>query len=353
MSQYFSEQIFLISQIIVVLILMGSCGWYVHYFLGLLERKLSVSSVGWERAMLSSARLPVRYLLWIFGVTWSLQIINKGWPIPILDAANPFRKTFVILIVTWFFWIFIRKLKMSSRVSESEIDHGVLNTSLRLSQLALLIVTLLMILQTHGYSISSILAFGGVGGVAIGFAAKDMLANVFGGLMLHFDRPCQIGEMIRFVDGDIEGTVEEIGWRKTIIRTPDRKPVYVPNSLFSNLAVENISRRDSRRIQFKIGLCYEDMNRIESITNKIESFLLSNKGVDKNRILQVTLDAYQDSSVDILIDCFSIDKSLIGWRAVKHDILMETGRIVDELGASFAFPTRTIFNKTLQNNDLD
>ena len=105
----------------------------------------------------------------------------------------------------------------------------------KLLRLSVAITAFLVIIQTLGYSVSGLLAFGGVGGLAVGFAAKDLLANFFfGGLMIHLDRPFTIGDWISSTDREIEGVVENIGWRLTIIRAFDKRPIYIPNSLFTD-----------------------------------------------------------------------------------------------------------------------
>lgn len=98
-----------------------------------------------------------------------------------------------------------------------------------------------------GFSLSGVLAFGGIGGIAVGFAAKDMLANFFGGLAIYLDRPFIVGEWIRSPDHEIEGTVEHIGWRQTRVRAFNKNPIYVPNSLFSTIVVETPTRTRSSR----------------------------------------------------------------------------------------------------------
>ena len=113
-------------------------------------------------------------------------------------------------------------------------------------------------MQLFDYSVSGLLAFGGIGGIAVGFAAKDLLANFFGGLMIYLDRPFSVGDWIRSPDKEIEGTVEDIGWRLTRIRTFDKRPLYIPNSIFASISVENPSRMSNRRIYEKIGIRYDD-----------------------------------------------------------------------------------------------
>ena len=100
------------------------------------------------------------------------------------------------------------------------------------------ITGLLTLLQTLGLSISGLMAFGGMGGIAVGFAAKDILANFFGGLFIYTDRPFSVGDWIRSPDRDIEGTVEKIGWRVTRIRTFDKRPLYIPKEPSGPAAVE-------------------------------------------------------------------------------------------------------------------
>ena len=121
------------------------------------------------------------------------------------------------------------------RLSGDDIDETTVDAVAKLLRISVIITGVLVALQSLGYSISGVLAFGGVGGIAVGFAARDLLANFFGGLMIYMDRPFNVGEWIRSPDKEIEGTVEKIGWRLTTIRTFDKRPLYVPNSLFNNL----------------------------------------------------------------------------------------------------------------------
>ena len=106
-------------------------------------------------------------------------------------------------------------------------------------------------------------------GIAVGFAAKDLLANFFGGLMVYLDRPFAIGDWIRSPDREIEGTVEEIGWRVTCIRTFDKRPIYVPNSVFTQVTVENPSRMLNRRIYETIGVRYDDAAKVRDIITDV------------------------------------------------------------------------------------
>ena len=167
--------------------------------------------------------------------------------------------------------------------------------------LSVAITAFLVIIQTLGYSVSGLLAFGGVGGLAVGFAAKDLLANFFGGLMIHLDRPFTIGDWISSTDREIEGVVESIGWRLTIIRAFDKRPIYIPNSLFTQIVVKNPSRMTNRRIYEAIGVRYEDASKVSSITQQIRELLKGDPEIDSQQTIIVNLNQFSPSSLDIII----------------------------------------------------
>ena len=141
----------------------------------------------------------------------------------------------------------------------------------KLVRLAVMITAALVILQTLGFSITGVLAMGGVGGIAVGFAAKDLLANFFGALIVYLDRPFVVGDWIRSPDRNIEGTVEKIGWRVTVIRNFESRPIYVPNAVFTSIIVENPSRMANRRIYETIGLRYSDLTSMDKVVSEVIS----------------------------------------------------------------------------------
>jgi len=158
----------------------------------------------------------------------------------------------VIVAITWFLIRVVRRMEENLvRLGEARgrpADRHSIDAIGRLVRVSILITALLVMLQTLGYSVSGVLAFGGVGGIAVGFAARDLLANFFGGLMIYLDRPFTVGDWVRSPDREIEGTVEAIGWRLTRIRTFDKRPLYIPNAAFASITVENPSRMTHRRI---------------------------------------------------------------------------------------------------------
>jgi len=199
-----------------------------------------------------------------------------------------------------------------------------------------------MILQSLGVSVSGLLAFGGVGGIAVGFAARDLLANFLGGLSIFLDRPFAVGDWIRSPDREIEGTVEDIGWRVTRIRTFDQRPLYVPNSVFSTVALENPSRMLNRRIYETIGIRYDDAGAMEQIVAEVKEMLAAHDDIDKGKTLMVNFVAFGASSLDFFIYCFTRTTDWATYHGVKQDVLVKILKIIEGQGAEVAFPTRTV-----------
>ena len=205
-----------------------------------------------------------------------------------------------------------------------------------------MITAALVALQTLGISIAGVLAFGGIGGIAVGFAAKDLLANFFGGMMIYLDRPFVVGDWIRSPDKEIEGTVEAIGWRLTRIRTFDARPLYVPNAVFSTISVQNPSRRTHRRIYEVIGIRYEDADKMSEVVATVKKMLTEHPEIDTSRTMIVNFNSFAPSSLDFFIYTFTKTTNWVAYHGIKEDVLLKVFAIIRELGAEIAFPTSTL-----------
>jgi MscS family membrane protein len=223
-----------------------------------------------------------------------------------------------------------------------EVDQTLVHGIGKLIRAAVFITTTLIILQTMGVNITGLLAAGGVGGIAAGLAARDLLANVFGGLTVYMDRPFAVGDWIRSPDREIEGTVENIGWRRTIIRTFDKRPLYVPNAVFMNIAVENPSRMSHRRIKETIGVRYDDMSRVPAILEDVRKYLNESPDIDQSETLMVNLNEFGASSVNFFIYTLTRTTVWTEYHTVKEQVMLTISEIVERHGAEIAFPTTTV-----------
>lgn len=301
----------------------------------------------WDDAIFRSIKSPVLWLIWIVGFTFAIDIAYKETETEVFSSIYPVRDVAIIATLSWFLSSLIKEVRsniidIGVRKDGRAYDKTSVDAISKILRLSVLITSLLIILQTLGFSIGGVLAFGGVGGIAIGFAAKDLLANFFGALMIYFDRPFKIGDWIRSPDRNIEGTVEEIGWRQTRITTFDKRPLYVPNSVFSTIAVENPSRMTHRRLYEHIGVRYSDICKLPKIIDEIKLMLKSHGEIDDSQTLIVNLNKFNASSVDIMVYSFTHTINWVKFHEVKHDVLLKISDIIENNGAEIAFPTSTV-----------
>ena len=306
----------------------------------------------WDDALLEAARKPLSYFILIFGIAWVIEISDGYFQTELFSPENLdlVRQLVFIALVAVFLIKFISlsesriliKLKKEELSDQGSIDPTTLLALAKLIRLSIVISAVLVALPTVGIEITALLAFGGVGGLAVGFAAQDLLSNFFGGLMIYLDRPFTIGDWIRSPDREIEGTVETIGWRLTVVRTFDKRPLYIPNSVFTTLTVENPSRMSNRRIKETIGIRYQDASKMGDIVAEVKSMLEKHEEIDSSQTLIVNFNAYSASSLDFFIYSFTKTTNWIRYHEIKQDVMLRIIQIVHSHKADFAFPTTTV-----------
>jgi MscS family membrane protein len=303
----------------------------------------------WDDTFIYALRKPVHGFIWIASFILCSEVVERNVTEgvdSVLDYIQPARDTlFVVLIFSWFALRFIKHAEtilIDPTKLKKPMDLTTVHALSKAVRMSVIIVSALVVLQTLGVSVSGILAFGGIGGIAVGFAAKDLLANFFGGLMIYLDRPFKVGDWIRSPDKNIEGTVEDIGWRLTRIRTFDKRPLYVPNSTFASISVENPSRMLNRRIYETIGLRYDDARQLPGIVESVKEMLQSHADIDQNQTLIVNFNSFGAHSLDFFVYTFTKTTNWVEYHKVKQQILLEIMRIVHEAGADMAFPTQTL-----------
>ncbi|MGK0441912.1 MAG: MscS family membrane protein [Pseudohongiellaceae bacterium] len=329
--------------IAVLLTLMAS--YIAHFVFKRLELQFQKTKNIWDDAIFDAGRRPAFYMVWLLGASWVLDILRLKSDAHIFNVIAPVREVLVIIILSWFLVRLIKCVEQQLivvKTDDMQVDEATIFALGKLFRTAVIITSSLVVLQTLGFSITGVLAFGGVGGIAIGFAAKDLLANFFGGLMVYLDRPFIIGDWIRSPDQEIEGTVEHIGWRQTRIRTFDKRPLYVPNSTFTHISVENPSRMSNRRINETIGLRYDDAAKVGEIINAVKSYLQNSPDIDNQQTLIVNFNAFAPSSLDFFIYTFTKTTDWILYHEIKQRVLLDILAIITDHGADIAFPTTTV-----------
>jgi MscS family membrane protein len=323
----------------------ATVAYIASHIIAALERKFSQTKNLFDDALLHAARKPVVAFVWLQGVYWAAEVAHKYSEAEIFKANESVLQIGFIFVLVWAVLRLIKEAEgilVSPLKMKQPMDYTTVNAVSKLSRAVVLITAVLIAMQSMGYSISGVLAFGGVGGIAVGFAAKDLLANFFGGFIIHLDRPFKVGDWVRSPDRNIEGTVEHIGWRLTTIRTFDKRPLYVPNAAFTTIAVENPSRMSNRRIYETIGIRYADVAQMATIVDDIRAMLQQHEDIESDETLIVNFLAFNASSLDIMVYCFTKTTQWVPFHEVKQDVLLKISDIIEGYGAEVAFPTRTL-----------
>ena len=307
---------------------------------GILKRGAERTTNIMDDAVLASLTRPGQVLIWFVGVTLVTTVSLQA------DWISKLQKSGILLILGWFLFSLIRNYSSCARQRGRVIDEDFHVAMAKASQATVIVLIGIGLLQTFGVSITGILTFGGVGGLVVGFAAKDMLENFFGGLMLHMDSPFKTGDWIRSPDRDIEGMVERIGWRQTLIRTHSRNALYVPNGMFLTIVLENPGRMSHRMIKEIIGLRYDDLGKMKLVLDDVQKLLEESEEIDPGMTRLARFDRFSESSVDFFIQCYTRTTGRARYSEIKQELLLEIARIVERHGAEIAFPTRTLYVKS-------
>ncbi len=311
--------------------------------LNTLKQKAKRTKTIWDDVFLGALARPVSIIIWMSAVSYVAEIIQQATQNMLFyELFDPAREIAIVFSIVLFFIGLIstaeKNILMHSEVSDETTIHALA----KLGYMVVGIAGVLTLLQSLGLSISGLMAFGGMGGIAVGFAAQDLLANFFGGLFIYTDRPFSVGDWVRSPDRNIEGTVEKIGWRVTRIRTFDKRPLYVPNSVFSHIALENPSRMTNRRIKETIGIRYDDARKMGKIIELTKAMLLAHPEIDTSKTLIVNFNSFASSSLDFFIYSFTKTTNWVDYHQIKQDVLLKVLDIIEGQGAECAFPTSTV-----------
>jgi MscS family membrane protein len=345
---FLAEPMFL--QIFLIVLATALANVAAHILLKYAEKLSSLTTSPWDDALIQSAKGPAPVAIWLIGLAYAGGIMGKESGAAIFDAVPQIRNVGVIVCLAWYLIRLIRNVTynigaMHEKKGE-EADHTTIDALSKLSRLTVVITAILLSMQTLGFSVSGLLAAGGIGGLAVGFAAKDLLANFFGGLTIYLDRPFSVGDWIRSPDKEIEGTVEFISWRHTRVRAFNKNPIYVPNALFTSIVVENPTRMTHRRIKETIGIRYEDIGVMSVIVSEVKAMLQNHEEIDATQTLIVNFNTFGPSSLDFFIYTFTKTKDWIHFHEVKQDVLLKVAGIIERHGAQIAFPTQTVHIET-------
>jgi MscS family membrane protein len=300
----------------------------------------------WRTAVLMSLDPPVSGVVWIIGLTMAVGYLERGGGATLLSQFfPPARDVAVIAVAVWFLLRAVRHIEIAlqerARSKGHEIDPTAADAIGKLVRAAIVITAALVAMQALGFSISGILAFGGIGGIAIGFAAQGLVANLFGGLTIYASRPFKVGEWIIMPGNEVMGEVQYIGWRATRVMGFDRRPFYVPNALFNTAVVINHSRMTARRIQEYLYLRYRDIDKVPAIVADTNKMLAEYPGIQHDFFV-FQMDSYGDFALKLFLYAFTEGTGYNDYMVIKEDILLKIAEIIRRHDAEIAIPSSTV-----------
>ncbi len=334
-----------ILEAVLAAVVLIAVNYTLKHFLKYVRRRFLSRSHDWREKLDQIFYLPLHIMLWVIGTVFVLGFISQRYGF--LAAAHYLEMFRNVALVGCSVWLLLRWKKevqnaLVARQHQKKIDSSMIHMMNRLATISILVIGFLIGFQLVGLNITPLLAFGGIGAAAVAFAGKDVIGNFFGGFMLYVTRPFTVGDLILLPDRNIEGTVEEIGWYQTSIRDKEKRPLYLPNAIFSNQLVINCSRMSHRRIADRISISYEDVSKIESIVNGIKECISSHPSIDTNLPVLVFFNDFNEYSLDIFIEAFTLATRMDAFLGVKQEILLNIQKIIADNGATIPFPTTTL-----------
>ncbi len=309
-----------------------------------------------------SVRKPLRFIVWVIGL-WVMftQVLNwKDKNIDIVLTASVIAlKLAIVIAITWMLFDFAKHtknyfIKKQTRTDGGYNDFSIIETSHKAAQVMIIFI---VIFATLNVLHISIVALAGVTTVAAGFFAisqQDLIKNLFGGIVLHLDRPFSVGDWIYTVDGKIQGTVKKISFRLTKLQAFDSRPIYVPNATFLTEAVVNASRMTNRRILQYAGIRYCDFSKLSTIMTDIKNMLANHPEIDQKLTTLVcvvngstdmgssTEGVFGTTSLNFMVYTFTKTTNWAKFQDIQSSIMIEIGQIILNNQAEIAFPTTTI-----------
>lgn len=304
------------------------------------KKKCSITSMLWQVDFEKVFLSPLKLLCVSLGIYYSVALFNAQFGCSSSgETLKSFRDFFLLISVSWM--VYRWKQELFKKKWQSVVTMELLN---KLISVAFFLLFILMALQIFQVDIVPLLAFGGIGAAALGFAAKDVLGNFFGGGMLSLTSPFVKGEMIFLPDRKLEGIVEDVGWYITSIRDKDKRPMYFPNSLFSSIPVINLSRMSHRRIYEVIHFAYQDFAKVTQITATLREFLSHHPNIDLQAPFLIYWDQIGNYSIQIIVDVYTSTTEMKDFILIKENVLDGIFSTIRHMGVEVAYPT-SLFKK--------
>lgn len=318
-------------------------GILAHFVVGALKRVVKRTKTSIDDLILDAIEQPLTFVPIALGVFLAAQALQLEG-----GAASATEKLVQTLIAITIFWALYRLVDPFSRLLKplEKLFTATLVDWIRKALKSFFVfVGAVAVLTIWGIPVMPVLASLSLLSVAVALGAQDFFKNLIGGILVIAERRFKPGDWV-LVDGVVEGTVEKIEFRSTSVRRFDKALVNVPNATFSESAVTNYSEMTHRRIYWKLGVEYRTtVDQLREIRDGIENYVLGNDEFAHPPEVStfVRIDAFNDSSIDIMLYCFTRTTNWGEWLEIKERLAYKIKEIVEAAGSDFAFPSRTLY----------
>ena len=334
-------QIFI--SIIIFLLFLILRGLIAKFILKRLKKYVEKTTNQFDDALVKASEGPVKFLpivLGIFVATSYMDFEGKT-----LEFVNNVNRSLITILIFWLIHQVVEPLTYLIKKAEELFSKDLLNWIIKANKILIIFFGFAATLDIWGIKIAPIIAGLGLFGVAVALGAQDLFKNLISGVLVLVEKRFKIGDWI-YVENIIEGIVERIGFRSTVIRKFDKSIATIPNASFAENAVVNISETTNWRISWIITLQYNtSIDQLKNIRDQIEKYITTSKDYKISETTEhaIRVDKFSDSSIDMYIRCFTVTDDWGEWLKVKERLAMEIKNIVEKNGASFAFPSTSIY----------
>ena len=268
------------------------------------------------------------------------------------DFIDLLNRSLITIFIFWLLHQLIIPFSFVIKNFESKISKPLVDWTLKGLKILVIVLGIVAILELWGIRVGPIIAGLGLFGVAVALGAQDLFKNLISGIMILMEKRFTVGDVI-LVSGEVEGVVEQIGFRSTLVRRFDSTPVMVPNYKFAEQSVTNYTRRHHRRIRWLVGLEYRTtIDQLKNIRSEIEYLIKNEKDFAKNENANfyVRIDSFSNSSIDMLIQAFTLTNDWGEYLKIKENLAVKIIEIVEKNKAGFAFPSQSLYIETYPND---
>ena len=324
-----------------------------RFILNRLSRIVSKTSNQIDDAVIEVLDGPLKFLpvvLGFFIASSYLDVSDNNQDF--LDLLN---RSLITIFIFWLLHQLIIPFSFVIKNFESKISKPLVDWTLKGLKILVIVLGAVAILELWGIRVGPVIAGLGLFGVAVALGAQDLFKNLISGIMILMEKRFTVGDVI-LVSGEVEGVVEQIGFRSTLVRRFDSTPVMVPNYKFAEQSVTNYTRRHHRRIRWLIGLEYRTtIDQLKKIRDEINSLIEkdSNFAKNQNASFYVRIDSFSDSSIDMLVQTFTVTNEWAEFLKIKENLAVKIIEIVENNEAGFAFPSQSLYVEKLSDEKTE